>query len=88
MVTGSNGNAAVTITPNGVALLLGVLTATYLERISSRDDLEKLIESLSTYWSVAQERPAGQVELTATDEHTLDVILNLLEVHLRGSFEL
>ena len=44
-----NGSAKVTISPNGATIFLGVLTATYLERVTNRDELETLIQFLATY---------------------------------------
>ena len=83
-----NGGARVTISPQGATVFLGVLTATYMKTIKTRDDLESVIGSLASYWSIAQERLPGQVELTATDEHHIHVLLDALAAHLRGSFEL
>lgn len=83
-----NGRTRVTISPQGATVFLGVLTATYLETITTREDLESVIGSLSTYWSIAQERLPGQVDLTASDEHNLQVLMDALVGHLRGSFEL
>lgn len=83
-----NGGPSVIISPNGATVFLGVLTATYLKSIRTRADLETVIESLEAHWSIAQERLPGQVELTASDERFLRVLLNALIAHLRGSFEL
>ena len=76
------------LSPKGMTVFLGVLTAAYLEQIRSEEDLETLIASLRTYWSIAQERLPGQVELTAENARTVQVLLDALIAHLRGSFAL
>ena len=83
-----NGGTRVTISPAGATVFLGVLTITYLETITTREELESLIAKLEVYWSIAQGQPPGQVELTANDERNIHVLMNALIAHLRGSFEL
>ena len=83
-----NGGARLIISPSGATVFLGVLTATYLKTITTREDLENLVESLTTYWSIAQERLPGQVALNASDERSLHVLMDALVAHLRASFEL
>ena len=84
-----NGESKVTLTPRGATIFLGVLTATLLERVTSRHDLEELIQSLTNYWSIAQERLPGQIEFSAaTDEHNVHVLVNALIAHLKGSYDL
>ena len=78
-----------TLSTTGATIFLGVLTATYLEGVRSREDLETLIGSLTTYWSIAQEQMAGTAGLTApTDEHNIHVLVNALISHLQMSFDL
>ena len=83
-----NGGTRVIMSPRGATVFLGVVTATLLKTIRTREDLGTVIESLTNYWSVAQQRLPGQVELNASDEHNVRVLVDALIAHLRGSFEL
>ena len=84
-----NEGKRVTLSPQGATIFLGVLAATYMKTIKTHEDIESVIGSLATQWSIAQERLPGQVELTAaTDEHNIRVLLDALADHLRMSFEL
>ena len=84
----SNGRPSAVLSTGGATILLGLFTATHLETVTTTEDLDRLIVSLTNYWSVARERLAGQPELTASDERTLDVLVTALIDHLRGSFAL
>ena len=84
-----NGPTRIILSPNGATIFLGILTATFLEGIRSDEDLETLLESLTTYWSIARERLPGQVELSAaSDERSLRVLLDALIGYLRASHQL
>ena len=85
----TNGAAKLTLSPNGATIFIGVLVAALLETIHTPEELETRVASLTKYWSIAQERPAGQVVFSAaTDEHNIHVLMDGLIAHLRGSYAL
>ena len=84
-----NGTAKLELSPNGASMLTGVLTLTLLHGVRTEDELEDLIARLSTAWSIAQESHPGQaIPLSAIDAQAIQILLNALVEHLRGSFGL
>ena len=86
-----NGEAGVPIvlTPRGAAILMNVLSATFLQRVTTQDDLDALVADLSGYWSFAHEQFRQQEGLSnARDARALHLLLSHLVDHLRGSFDL
>ena len=78
----------IALTPNGAVTFLGVVTSASLELVRTDRQLERLIDSLQAYWSLARERQPGQLELSADDERTVQVLIESLVAYLRGGFAL